>query len=389
MKELSIEEKAKAYDNIIEKANKMHCENCEACQICIEELIPELKESEDERIRKDIIVLVKDWWDRVNKDNISTKEQMIAWLEDQGAHYNFRKKIQVGDQVTRNRDGVLVNLSQLKRVAKPADVGESEKQGEQILANSAKTCKDEQKPVEWSEEDKTMLCYMEGHLEYLKNDKGYSSSEDQIMLKRQLDWLKSLKDRVQLQPKCEWSEEDKKILDRIESEFLAQYRGDYKNIEFNDVSTLSVLNWIRDLKTLRPQPKQEWSEEDETVLNNLIYALANDRIGNDRDEYVDWLKSLKDRVWPKQELSEEDEDVINNACAILTRYGNIVGDEQRANEIYKTADRLKSLSPQSHWKPSDEQMEALEHFIVYHNGSTNYAKDLEELRLQLKKLKGE
>ena len=44
-------------------------------------LFPELAESEDEKIRKDIIVLVKDWWDRVNKDNISTKEQMIAWLK--------------------------------------------------------------------------------------------------------------------------------------------------------------------------------------------------------------------------------------------------------------------------------------------------------------------
>ena len=49
----------------------------------LEEVFPELKESEDERIRKDIIILVKDWWDRVNKDNISTKEQMIAWLEKQ------------------------------------------------------------------------------------------------------------------------------------------------------------------------------------------------------------------------------------------------------------------------------------------------------------------
>ena len=53
---------------------------------------------------------------------------------------------------------------------------------------------------------------------------------------------------------------------------------------------------------------QEWSEEDEIVLNNLIYGLANDRIGNNRDEYVDWLKSLK---------------------------------------------------PQPHWKPTDEQMNLL------------------------------
>ena len=51
----------------------------------LESLFPKLRESEDERIRKDIIVLIKDWWDSVNKDNISTKEQMLAWLKKQGS----------------------------------------------------------------------------------------------------------------------------------------------------------------------------------------------------------------------------------------------------------------------------------------------------------------
>jgi hypothetical protein len=36
-------------------------------------------------------------------------------------HMEFLDKIQVGDKVTRNSDGVLVNLSQLNRVAKKED----------------------------------------------------------------------------------------------------------------------------------------------------------------------------------------------------------------------------------------------------------------------------
>ena len=44
----------------------------------------------------------------------------------QGEHANFLNKIQIGDKVTRNEDGVLVNLSQLNRVAK-----KDEKQGGQ------------------------------------------------------------------------------------------------------------------------------------------------------------------------------------------------------------------------------------------------------------------
>lgn len=74
------------YNNALEKAkaryNEIKDTNCSEKKFLLE-LFPELKKSEDERIRKDIMILVKDWWNRVNKDNISTKEQMIAWLEKQ------------------------------------------------------------------------------------------------------------------------------------------------------------------------------------------------------------------------------------------------------------------------------------------------------------------
>ena len=109
-----------------------------------------------------------------------------------------------------------------------------------------------------------------------------------------------------------------------------------------------------------------WSEEDETILDNLIYALANDRIGNNRDEYVDWLKSIKERVQPqpKQEWSEEDEKIelsieqVMNCASLL----NLVPEK-----IEKVRAWLKSLKgrvqPQNLWKPSDEQIKALEYFI--------------------------
>ena len=62
-------------------------------------------------------------WEHVDGIKIS---DMNAWLEKQGDYANFRDKAQIGDRITKNEAGVLVNLSQLKRVAKP-----SEKQGEQ------------------------------------------------------------------------------------------------------------------------------------------------------------------------------------------------------------------------------------------------------------------
>lgn len=91
MKELSIEQKAQRYDNAIEIAKSLYdySQPISASNVIINNIFPELRESEDERIRKDIIVLIKDWWDRVNKDNISTKGQMLAWLEKQGSEPNW------------------------------------------------------------------------------------------------------------------------------------------------------------------------------------------------------------------------------------------------------------------------------------------------------------
>ena len=66
----------------------------------------------------------------------------IAWLEKQGKHANFRNKIQIGDHVTRNGNGELVNLSQLKRVA----VKENKGNYGGISPNSA-----------WSEEDENHI----------------------------------------------------------------------------------------------------------------------------------------------------------------------------------------------------------------------------------------
>ena len=116
MKELSIEEKARRYDEAIERAKEINNEHKAQPFDVMLKVFPELKESEDERIRKRII-------QALHGDVLEMSEikEAVAWLEAQGEHSKFRDSIQVGDKVTRNQDGVLVNLSQLKKVAKPAE----------------------------------------------------------------------------------------------------------------------------------------------------------------------------------------------------------------------------------------------------------------------------
>lgn len=82
------------------------------------------KESEDERIRETLLRFHKS---TIDIDGIKG-DDILAWLEKQGEHKRFRDSILVGDNVTKNEDGYIVNLSQLRRVAK-RDADMLEKQG--------------------------------------------------------------------------------------------------------------------------------------------------------------------------------------------------------------------------------------------------------------------
>lgn len=127
---------------------------------------------------------------------------------------------------------------------------------------------------------------------------------------------------------------------------------------------------------IKQQPA-EWSEEDERKRQACISTI-NEVIDYERerwedynpgkpyrpimkyDEQIDWLKSL--RPQPKVEWSEED----NNALVLFHElisfgYTERFCDAQTAEDMRRWLnERLKSLRPQPRWKPSEEQIEALE-----------------------------
>lgn len=122
------EEKAKRYDKALEIARKINSGEGVAASsgwTTCEVIFPELRESDDEKIRKVLINYFNRYKEQdtigIETFNGIPTDNILAWLEKQGGHSNFLDKIQIGDKVTRNEDGMLVNLSQLKRVAKPAD----------------------------------------------------------------------------------------------------------------------------------------------------------------------------------------------------------------------------------------------------------------------------
>lgn len=81
----------------------------------MEYLFPELAESEDERIIKEIIQSIKGSMIVIHKD------KCLAWLEKVDKDNKFLKSIKVGDILVKSPDGILINLGQSDRVLEHHD----------------------------------------------------------------------------------------------------------------------------------------------------------------------------------------------------------------------------------------------------------------------------
>ena len=124
--------------------------------------------------------------------------------------------------------------------------------------------------------------------------------------------------------------------------------------------------WDAEKKELRNIGKQceqihtEWSEEDESMLTSCIGILGKCRmkeLPNKVEEELTWLISLKDRIQPrlKQEWSKDDEKIINDAIWLIEHYAT---DGHKKLLRQQTIDKLKSLKPQQkqEWTEEDEGM---------------------------------
>ena len=112
MKELSIEEKARRYDEAIKRVEDIKIGKCETrfmfTEGLFEHIFPALKESEDERIRKAIINVFASHKDYEVFFGVSV-EDILAWLEAQGEQKPADKvepKFHEGDWVVYCNDDV-------------------------------------------------------------------------------------------------------------------------------------------------------------------------------------------------------------------------------------------------------------------------------------------
>ena len=329
------------YEDILARLERAKNDNdvCDERFCCvIDDLIPELAESEDEKVGKELIKHLKELSDWKEDEVIPVKNpsyyrQWASWLEKQEEHANFRNKIQVGDKVTRNEDGVLVNLSQLKRIAKPAE-------------------------------------------EYNITGIGSKHAEGKLAEK-----IKELNDTLEKQSK-------QKSADKVEPKFKVGQT--IKKEDFNSGFTIVKLEdgfYYNDMGDHFPftdqdnwelvEQKPAWSEEDEEIWNKAKQIFPESL--NMQSGYVTGCIDTFKHFSLKKEWSEDDMKVIKEIIFLL-KHHNSNETLTTVHSIEDMINWLKSLRPQNTWKPSDEQMMAL----LYHcsNGSV-----LSSLYNDLNKLK--
>lgn len=140
--------------------------------------------------------------------------------------------------------------------------------------------------------------------------------------------------------------------------------------------------------------EEEWSNEDERMLKAIIGGLGCiQKAGCERfggEEMSDVILWIKNRFkflcpQPKQDWSEEDERMLEPIISDLRELCNCETDEELISDYEDRIAWLESLRPQPHWKPSEEQMEALSDACV-EISTFKKGKILESLYNDLEKL---
>ena len=313
MKELSIEEKARAYDKAIERAikhrnnNGLTLEQYETIDI----IFPELAESEDERIRKWIRKELESKYVVDNIVNNVMADKALAWLEKQ--ENNGLPFVTDKETLDEYAYQVTYDLSNdwLKATPTWDDVEAAVKLGAKWFEKQS-----EQKSFNDIQEYLKGVNRVQNYEELTKFEKGFDRIADTYAHNKNkegynspwytkeraaemLHWAKEelglIKRQGEKKP-AEWSE--KCIADVFEKVGLAKIARE----QSNDNLTNALQDAMIELSKFTPQPKQEWSEEDIEMLNSAILFVEHSAfttIGKGKNNVISWLKNLRDRVKPQ------------------------------------------------------------------------------------------
>ena len=338
-----------------------------------EKYFPELAESEDERIRKALIFDYQgDGCMCTNEYRIDFKD-IRAWLEKQGESYTKRD---VDDAylkgVTNTKNEIEKQYEANYQIRK--DIAT-------FIFNYKGDIKDRAK---W--------------MNYLGIKVSFVEKQGEQKTVKFIPERKLRKDLYQLVYDCAWSKVTCKVEGETQEEYAERYTQQILDVirdwadDYIDNSIERQLrrSYDKGREEVLNEQKSAWSEEDETKIKSIVALLKSPALcamdGNKGiiDENIKYLKSIKYRVQPKKEWSEDDMEKISWILAALQNSTMRNSSLKKENE--DAENWLKSLRPQNAWKPSDEQMLAINTAVNVIGKGTLTGKGLIEIQEQLKKL---
>lgn len=183
-----MEDYKKKYDESLERARKIYNQTeFDYEKGMMEEVFPELVESEDEKIRKELICFIE-----TEIPQCAARDKYIVWLKKQG-----EQKPTLDTEIPFNaKDSELIEATYFIPKGFHAE----------IIGDEVHIKQGEQEPVEWSAEDKSN---MQEICKILDSSKKYFADCKEIM--NYIDWLKSLRPQSTWKP----SKEQMKVLDEV------------------------------------------------------------------------------------------------------------------------------------------------------------------------------
>lgn len=358
------EEKARAYDEALERARKQRDEyqeefdktdkNSKLASIlrsaisAVELAFPELVESEDEKNWKAVMEYVKDdalrSWLEKQKENNEYVFRPLAGTDVTIAAEQAIKRAKEGDRLVLAFNGFYTPVTKHDSVKRIVNEYDSfiEKPKEQkhywkptetdvALFNKAVTTNNTLTPAERANLDiirsKFGCCRATNCSGIVQKEQ--KPTDDEAFEKWIDDWYQGSKEAG----------------------------GD---IMMNEAE---FKNWSRGIKNMYQQKSVEWSKEDEYNLAWIVETLLGldgDRSYSDTCKKMSkWVKSLPEKfvLQPKQEWDTHDKAIVN--CIVCCLDGQFVSEAARKQSLEWFNKHRRDFLNSTSWKPSEEQMKAL------------------------------
>ena len=300
MKELSIEEKARRYDEALERARKCLDEKRDTCFVRPDVIFPELKESEDEKIKKSLIILLQHFCKGYRVPGLEfpvSYKDMLTWVENQGK----QKTTGWTEEDERNIRDCIFYLKNAKKYFEKDDdilwnekwfdscIDWLEKQGqakETAISQDNKTCKENDDSL--TDEDEMIRKALIGIItNYVDNSNTFKP--------KMIAWLEKQGKQKPI---------DK--LDPLIDEEIDLWIKENTDIHHNNNDIVELMRdmsyYVATLTRNLYRQKPKWNEEDEKNwlgIMDEIEANKSDAPDHDietYDRFLYWLESLKQRM---------------------------------------------------------------------------------------------